>query len=510
MGDGDIPSDVRQAALGRALQALAGLSKASDECVGAHLVGGALRDALLGRLVIEADVVVPGDARRCADALARAVGGSAHRIGVQHELHRVPLVGGGHVDVLPMLRQDLAADLSGRDLTVNALALPLADLPEGGLPDLSRERIVDLHGGLPDLDARRLRLVGPEALAADPLRALRAVRIACELDFELQPMTLRRLPTASAELARVAAERVGAELWRLFGTERASRGARLLDESGLLGVCFPALEAGRGVEQRPSHLHPVLEHELVALDWIDVLLSEDRPLSHPAEEIWAVLWDRPPFRTRWGELRAHLDAHAAALRLATLLHDVGKPATRSVEPNGRTRFFGHDEVGSRLASEMLRALRLPEVVVERVALLVRQHLRPGQVAAPGQPPSARALYRFQRALGDATPDVCVLFLADSLATAGAETLLPRWPAYVAHVQRIATWEPPPAAALLRRVVDGHAVMRATGLAPGPAVGRVLAAVEEAAAAGEVRSEGEALRLAVHLAAAESSGRDDQV
>ena len=158
---------------------------------------------------------------------------------------------------------------------------------------------------------------------------------------------------------------------------------------------------------------------------------------------------------------------------------------------------------------MLRALRRPEAVVARVGLLIRQHMRAGQVAAPGQLPTPRALHRFHGVLGDATPDVCVLFLADSLATAGAEALLPRWPAYVAHVQRIAAWEPSQAAVRLLGLVDGHAVMRATGLAPGPAVGRVLLGLEEAAAAGEVRSEAEALRLAVDLAATEATAGVDE-
>ena len=166
---------------------------------------------------------------------------------------------------------------------------------------------------------------------------------------------------------------------------------------------------------------------------------------------------------------------------------------------------GFERERSAVGAAILRCWRLPEAVIERVALLVQQHLRPGQVASPGQPPTARALHRFHRALGDATPDVCLLFLADSLATAGAEALLPRWPAYVAHVRRIAGWQPPPAAARLRRLVDGHAVMRTTGLPPGPAVGRALAAIEEAASAGEVRSPREALRLAIRLAAEERRG-----
>jgi putative nucleotidyltransferase with HDIG domain len=233
---------------------------------------------------------------------------------------------------------------------------------------------------------------------------------------------------------------------------------------------------------------------------IDVLLAPSQPADSKARALWSGAWDVLTWETeRWGEIHAHLRANALALRLATLLHDVGKPGTRTVEADGRTRFFGHAELGARLATEALEALRLPSAVQERVALLVDQHLRPGQIASPGEPPTSAALHRFHRALGDATPDVCFLFLADSLATVGADRLLPRWPAYVAHVHRIVTWRPPADSAAVRRLVDGHAVMRATGFPPGPRIGRIIAALDEAAATGEVSSMEQALDLARRLA-----------
>jgi len=246
----------------------------------------------------------------------------------------------------------------------------------------------------------------------------------------------------------------------------------------------------------------VLAHQLVALAWLDVLLASVEPASEPDAMIWRATWGERWPATRWGEVRDHLERHATALRIATLLHDVGKPRTRTVEADGRTRFFGHGPLGAELAAARLRALRFPERTIERVALLVDQHLRPGQVASPGQSPTASALLRFQRRLGDATPDVCFLFLADSLATAGAEVLAPRWPAYVAHVRRIACWQEPESAREIRRLVGGREVMAATGLEPGPAVGRVLAAIDEAAADGRVKTVEKALALARTLAAGE--------
>ncbi len=480
-----------------ALRRLAVLAREAPPALRAWLVGGAVRDALLGREVREADLVAVHPETFARQA-ATSLGTTCVRLGREYPLWRVPLAE-GHLDIVP-LRGSLAADLAARDFTVNAMALPLAGLPSGGLPTLRRTDVVDPLGGRADLDARRLRLASPGALRADPVRALRAVRLACELDFTVEAATLGRLHTAIPGLASVAPERVGAELRRIFATPRAARGVRLMEASGLLDFCFPPLAAGRGVAQRPVHQFDVLEHQLMACEWMDVLLAEQAPASSLAAELWRGLWLEAGWgQTPWDPLRDHLDTHAATLRLATLLHDVGKPMTLTVEPDGRTRFFGHAALGAEIAGALLRGWRFTGDEVRRVELLIAQHLRPGQVTQPGELPGPRALHRFRRALGDATPDVCWLFLADSLATVGAADLLPRWRAYVAHVGRIVTWQPPPSALVVARLVDGHAVMQATGLPPGPAIGRILAAVEEAAVEGDVRTREEALTFARRLA-----------
>jgi putative nucleotidyltransferase with HDIG domain len=486
--------------LHEALERLAALARA-ESAVEAYLVGGCVRDALLGRGLHDIDIAA-AHAEAFAAAAADALDAHVVMIGGQFPLYRIP-VAGGDIDVSPMQGQ-LAADLARRDFTVDALALALRDLPAGGLEAVGAASVIDHHHGLDDLQARRLRDVTPHALADDPLRAVRGARLACELGFDVDDDTRAQMRAVADSLDAVAPERVGAELLRLFACADASRGVRLLDETGLLGVCFPALDEGRDVEQRPWHLHTVRTHQLEAARWMDVLLARDAPEDAEARAVWEGLWrDAEWPATRWGAIRDILDDHTVALRIATLLHDVGKPATRTVEADGRTRFFGHPELGAELARTMLTHWRLSNEVVDRVTLLVGEHMRPGMVAAPGRPPTERALYRFHRALGDATADVCFLFLADSLATRGAAHLLPRWAVYVAHVQRTVLWRPAERAEEIRRLVDGHAVMRATGLAPGPALGRVLDGIHEQAVAGEIESVDEALEAAVQLAARET-------
>ncbi|MDA1002352.1 MAG: HD domain-containing protein [Chloroflexi bacterium] len=507
-GDRSVPRTID-----RVLAQLAALVRGAAACeplAGAVIVGGAVRDALLGRDAAEIDVAVPGgagEAQRFAALAASALSTRVVAIGREPwPLYRVPFPGGGpgQVDIVPM-QGSRDEDLARRDFTVNALALPLVDAPAAGLRALDRTLVLDNHGGLSDLDRRVLRATAPSALAADPIRALRAVRLATELDFTIEVSTLDAVRAEAGSLATVAGERVGAELLRLFAAPDAARGVRLLEASALLEVCFPGLAAGRDVEQWPVHRFRVLEHQLVASEWIDALIAPQPPGDVEHARAWHGLWDEPWPATRWGAPHEHLWRHRVALRMATLLHDAGKPSTRSVEPDGRTHFFGHAERGAAIARADLARWRLPGALIDRIALLIEQHLRPGQVRSPGEPPTAKALHRFHRALGDATPDVCWLFLADSLATVGAEALLPRWPAYVAHVRGIVGWQPasdarPPGAG--ERLLDGHALIAATGLAPGPAVGRVLIAVDEATATGEVRTLDEALALARRLAAVE--------
>ncbi len=462
------------------------------------IVGGALRDALLGRAPREIDVAVRIDAQRFAAASAQRLDTHVVKIDDRIGVYRLPL-DGAYIDIVQMAGS-LEADLARRDFTFNALAYPLSELPAAGITAIDRGRIIDQHGGLADLDAGIIRMTGPRVMTADPLRALRAIRFHTELGFTLDAATHDAVAATAARLDAVSPERVGAELLRIFASPRASRGVALMEATGLLSVCFPDLDAGRGVEQRPHHRYNVFDHQLRAAAWLDLLLTEQPPQDPNLEAIWVGLWSGQDWtRSRWGDVRAQLARDAVSLRLATLLHDVAKPATRVVAADGRTHFFGHQEQGAQMARDALSRWRLPGALLDRVALLIDQHLRPGQVASPGEPPTARALHRFHTALGDAVADLCWLFLADSLATVGADVLLPRWPAYVAHVHRIVTWQPAVSAQSVRRLVDGHAVMKAAGLRPGPEVGRILAALEEAAATGEITSPEEALERAVSLA-----------
>lgn len=422
-----------------------------------------MRDALLGRRPTDLDWLV-ADPERAARALADATGGSLVALDPERGHWRVVL-GGAEDD--PAARTwdlagaraaDLEGDLRARDLTVNALAWRPAD---GAL--------VDPTGGRADLRARRVRATSAAALRADPLRAWRVVRFAAQLGFRVDPATHAAAAAVAADLARgalprPAPERVGAELEALLATPAAGRAAHALDELGLLDLDLPELVAGRGVRQGPLHHLDVLAHQLDALQrLVDAFPDAD-----------------------------------LALRWATLLHDVGKPPTREpggVGPDGlvlRDRFTGHDRVGADLAAAALERLRRPRARVARVHALVAAHMRP----LPGDERGAR---RFVHRLRPLLPDLLRLMLADREAARGRGASAAARRAYRERVGRVLAVldASPPAPPLL----GGRDVMAALGLAPGPAVGAVLAAVAEAQALGEVRDRDEALAYARGIVAA---------
>ena len=457
---------------------------------GVWVVGGALRDALTGEQVdlFDIDIAVANAAswaRRGGDSL----GAPAVKISAHFDIWRIPLPD-GQIDVWDLPDDDIERDLRRRDFTINAMALPLEDFRRGDLT----ESLLDPFGGRRDIDRRVLRLVSDEALRDDSLRMLRAVRLEAEQGWRPDAELRLAMKRDAALIDNSAAERQWEELQRILLSDRLPWALRRLEQSGLLDRILPELAVGRGVDQRPVHRRDVFWHQIDAVRWITRLTSPAAPRGMRASAIWREV---DPLLQVSG-IRAGLDEWRLPLRLATLLHDIGKPETRTVDADGSTHFFGHSEVGAEMARSRLTQLRVPAKTVRQVELLIEQHLRPGQVNSPGKPPTVRALHRFHTALGDAAIPLCWLFLADSLATAGADALLPRWRGYAAHVARILAWQPK-RAVQTGGILDGNAIMEATGIPPGPLVGEIRAKIDEAAAIGEIAGVDEARELAIRLA-----------
>jgi poly(A) polymerase len=447
--------------------------------VRAWVVGGALRDRFLGRATDDIDLVVDGDVEAAARALARGRGTAFALSDAFGAWRVVPHGRAWQADLTPLRGGSIDADLRLRDFTLNAMAEPLS----GG-------ELIDPLGGASDAERRVLRMASAQAFADDPLRSLRLARMACELDLAPTHATVAAAAAHAHSLPAVSAERVFAELKRIVASPDPRRGVTLMDDLGLTAVVLPELEALRGVEQNPYHHLDVYDHSLAVLD--ETIALEAEPAASLGPESAQAVADL------LAEPLADELTRGAALRFGALLHDAGKPATRGLRPDGRVTFIGHDVVGADLAHEVLGRLRASEKLRAHVADLARHHLRLGFLVHEA-PLSRRSVYRYLATCGAVAVDVTLLSVADRLATKGrdADAAIARHLDLARDVLREAlrwrTVGPP------QPLLAGDELARELGIAPGPEIGRLLAALAEAQFAGEVRTREEALAAARELA-----------
>ncbi|HVD39286.1 MAG TPA: HD domain-containing protein, partial [Solirubrobacterales bacterium] len=428
-----------------------------------------------GREVADLDLAVAGDPGATAKAIGRALDEHAFELSAEFGTWRVAAKKQGwQIDVTALRGSGIEEDLAARDFTIGAVAVPLAG-----------EEPIDPYGGLADLSAKRLCAVGTDSFASDPLRLLRAARLAAELDLEIEPETLELARACAARAGEPAGERQLAELRQLVGGPDPLRGLRLLDELGLTGVVLPELETLRGVEQGPNHHLDVYDHTIAVLEHtLEVEGDLERFAGDRAAEVAALL-DEP---------LADEMTRRTALRFGALFHDIAKPATKA-ERDGFVGFKGHDEVGAEVIGKVCRRLRASRRLTQHLQGMARHHLRLGFLIQE-MPLTRRRVHAYLRATDPVTVDVTLLTVADRLSARGKGPIAS--PEMVAaHLQlareMIAAgldWRregPPPP--LLR----GDEIAAALGIEPGPELGNAVAELEAAQFAGEVTDREGALR-----------------
>jgi putative nucleotidyltransferase with HDIG domain len=431
------------------------------------IAGGAVRDAALGREVTDLDLAVAGDPARAAKAVARAGGGHAFELSAEFATWRaVARDQSWQVDATALRGETIEADLAVRDFTLGAVAVPLA----GGEP-------IDPYDGIGDLERRLLRVVAEDSFRADPLRLLRAARIAAGLGLEVDPGTLALARSEAGLVAESAGERQLAELRLLIGGPEPLRGLALLDQLGLTAVVLPELEALRGVEQGPNHHLDVHGHTLAVLEQTLAVESDlERFAGERAVDARELL----------AEPLADEMSHGTALRFGALLHDIGKPATRG-ERDGYVTFIGHDGEGAEIVGGICRRLRASGRLTGHLQALTRHHLRLGFMVHEA-PLAPRRVYEYLRATEPVAADVTLLTVADRLSARGSGPFATE-EAIEAHLDlargmlaAALDWRRDgPPEPLLR----GDELAAELGIAPGPELGDLLAELEAAQYAGEI-------------------------
>jgi poly(A) polymerase len=474
-----------------------------------YVVGGAVRDALLGRKagVTDLDLALAEPVLPVARRVADRLGWAYYPLDAERDVARIVL---NRADAPPLvcdlaaLRGELADDLALRDFTVNALALEMR-------PDRP-PRLIDLWGGADDLRARLIRAVTPQSLTADPVRMLRAVRFAGQLDFAIEESTEGQIQPLAEQMTQASAERQRDELWKILALACPGDAVAELHRLGLLVHVLPEAAATDHIRQSPPHHLDVFSHTVQVMNYAAALRDwlTGQTDSLPDAELQSALspW-REKLATHFAEELSAGHSRAGWLVWHALFHDAGKPAAFSEETDEtgarRIRFFGHEDVSATIAAERSDALRFSRREVQVAQAVAANHMRPHHLsdAFPDGAISRRACYRFLRATatgekGDRTGlDVLLLALADRQAPGKARG--GDWSEYLGGITTIIEFAFAPNTAVAgNTLVDGNTLMRSLDLAPGRMVGFLLESIAEAQAAGEVTSEDEALALATEL------------
>ena len=327
---------------------------------------------------------------------------------------------GRHPDSVQWTKS-LKQDLSRRDFTINAMAL-------------AGQRIVDPFGGQKDLAAKLVRAVGnpDDRFSEDALRMMRAVRFACQLHFEIEEKTFASIKKNAPRIEKISKERIRDEFVKIILSQWPMEGIKLLHTSGLLRHIMPELEAGIKIKQVGQHRHDVFTHSILTLKFA-------------------------------AENGASLE-----LRLAALLHDIGKPPTAG-KKNGRNTFYGHNVVGEKITREVLRRLKFPKNIIEKVSTLVRYHMFYYEVDKVTESSVRRLLRRVGK---ENFPELIALRIADRRATP-----VPKAKPYrLRHLEYMAEKVSQDPLSTSQLKVNGRDVMRILKIEPGPKVGLVLKAL----------------------------------
>jgi putative nucleotidyltransferase with HDIG domain len=445
------------------------------------LVGGALRDQYLGRAKQDLDFAVSAGAITLARKFSRAIKGAFVLLDEDSGCARVAKKrpdGLWTYDFADFRAKTLKGDLAHRDFTINTLAMDLKDIIDTKTGAKLSSHVVHAPGALSDLKSKTIRMVGARTFNEDPLRLLRAYSLKAQLGFKIEANTLACIKRERNLIKTVSAERVREELFKILGSSRAACVIKGMDRDGMLVEIMPQVRVMYGVKQGGYHHLDVWKHSL------EVLVQFERLLKEFSMDM--------KVKDYLNEELGGGHSRLSVLKLACLLHDIGKPDTRKKEPTGRTSFHTHEHVGRRVARIIAQQLILS--TKERHALedMVTHHLRPGYLSNFKRP-SDKAVFRYFRDTKDEAVSIALLAMADQRSTRGPLTT-----SYdLEHHQDICLgivkkYFVSKSKKPFVRLLTGHDLIKEIGLKPGPQFSPLLSKVDEAQHLGKVTTKTEAL------------------
>lgn len=460
--------------------------QAIDRGIKIYLVGGYVRDALLGKDVKDADLMFEGKGN--AEAIGNYIAEKFGTTLVRFEKHMIVyrITANGHqYDFADLIDTSITDDLLRRDFTVNSLAVELGELFQ--YPERDKVDILDASSGLDDLKDSILRINSRDVLRDDALRVMRLFRFETQLGFKCDEHTLKAIPDYVAKLSDISGERVRDELFQILARPQTAETFLRMESVGILSHLFPLVGGMKGVEQNFYHHFDVFEHTIEAVRCVETVLRFDDPVT---SEFAGVLNDFIRREIVGGRPRF------ALLKLAALLHDIGKPLTKETRPDGRITFIGHDKAGTDLIEPYLEYLHLSRHEVQYINTVVAGHLHPGFLD-PDQASLPKSIFRYFDSHDEIGIDIVLMSLADRMATRGPMST----PELVERHNRIAVilldayFNRNKLLVRPEMFINGDDLMRELNLPPGKEIGILLKIVKEGQAIGEISSYAEAIDYA---------------
>ena len=465
----------------------------------AYLVGGILRDSILKITNPDIDIAVVGNAMNAGNAIAEIIKGKCFELDSLRGTYRVISFDSENkiqIDIATV-QNEIHEDLSARDFTVNTLALDLksVNLANNG-PQFSISQIINDHNGIEDLQNSSLRMTSNRIFEEDPVRILRAVRLAAQYDLTIDDRTKTQIQKNNILLSKISGERVREEFLKLLSMKNTVANLKTLDDLGILTNIIPELEPCRKTAQNMDHHWMVLDHMLQTAGQVENIVTGNLINTGPYPKFIQDYIPKNDFHEDYfNQMYSEGHSRFTLLKLSSLLHDIGKPDTKSIESDGKIRFLTHEKLGGEIAHTILKRLKFSNLGIELIRNQVENHLRPSQISNHGQTPSLKAIRKYYKDAKDASLDILYLNMADYIAAKGPNLTLEEWKDHCRKVEIIQNSESSYKKAInQRKLLSGHDIMLGLCLKPGPLIGLLIEEVEEARMENLVSNKEEALEL----------------
>lgn len=434
-----------------------------------YLVGGTLRDFYLGVPNFDKDIVVDTkDAKKFAQSLAKSIDATFIELDDENKIYRLVLKDKkNYIDIANPLGKTIEEDLKRRDLTINAIAL-----------NLKTFETLDVTGGLSDLKAKKIRHIHEQNFIDDPLRLLRVFRFQATLGFSLDKDLIKIIKKHAPEIQKPSVERINYELLKMFSGAYSVKTLKGMDRTGILKEILPIAAELKKVPANLHHHLNLFRHSIETVNQIQQIYEKSST-----------------------EVKKHLEktdfggaTRLAHLKLGGFLHDIGKPVTWTIEEEtGRHRFIKHDDIGSKMAANILKKNKFSKKQMDYVGKMIKYHIYPSHIVKNPEV-NEKSYMRFVRKMGDESIDVIILAMADRLSARGIEITDEIVEQNINNLQALLDFYLKIKEDLkpLPKLLSGDEIMQILKIRPSKELGQIINSLKEAQLSGDINTKEEAL------------------